>query len=94
MTPESRAAARGNGRPERSTGTTPVIPEDTRRPDTPVVTALRVRSTRATRLVTVRCPHCGRKHGHGVPYSSATRHRLAHCGRGGYVIALPAEVTP
>jgi hypothetical protein len=58
----------------------------------PTVVPVIVRETRATRLVTVECPYCGRRHGHGVPYSPATRHRAAECGRGGYVIALPSEV--
>jgi hypothetical protein len=92
MTPDSRAAARGNGRPERSTGTTPVPTTVTDPADVPVALAVRVRVTRATRLVTIECPYCGKRHGHGVPYSSATRHRVAECGRGGYVIALPTEV--
>jgi len=61
---------------------------------------LRVKATRTTRLVTIRCPICYRKHQHGWPYSLDTiGSRVAHCvGRnvptgapGGYFIPTPTE---
>jgi hypothetical protein len=87
-----RAARRGNDGPERSTGTTPTnILTVTDRADVPHVTAVRVVPCGATRQVTVRCPHCDRWHHHGWPLvSDRPGHRLAHCGRGGYIV----EVTP
>lgn len=56
------------------------------------VVAIDVHPAGATRDVTVRCPYCDRLHHHGWPWSNdRPGHRLAHCGRGGYVVALAAE---
>jgi len=41
--------------------------------------------------VRVRCPYCGREHLHGV--SGGAGHRIAHCGRGGYVLAVSTTHT-
>jgi len=69
----------------------------------PVALVLTVKSTATTRLVTIRCPICGRKHQHGWPYSLDTiGSRVAHCHRphvptgapGGYFIPTPTEETP
>lgn len=55
------------------------------------VAVLEVRPGRSTRSVVVRCPHCGRQHCHGWPYNCDTvGHRLAHCGRGSYFVAVVA----
>jgi hypothetical protein len=42
---------------------------------------LSVEADEFTRHVTVRCPLCGKKHLHGVPYESGREptHRVAHC---------------
>jgi hypothetical protein len=40
-----------------------------------------------TKVWTVPCPRCGRQHLHGAQPG----HRLAHCGRGAYVILPPKE---
>jgi len=69
-------------------------------PPLPVALVLTVKSTATTRLVTIRCPICGRKHQHGWPYSLDTiGSRVAHCvGRhvstgapGSYSIPTPTE---
>ena len=66
----------------------------------PVAAVLRVTPTSTTRLVTIRCPICHRKHQHGWPYSLDTiGSRVAHCvGRhvppgapGSYFIPTPTE---
>lgn len=64
----------------------------------PVALVLKVKPTTTTRLVTIRCPICYRKHQHGWPYSLDTiGSRVAHCvGRhvptgapGSYFIPTP-----
>jgi len=64
----------------------------------PVALVLTVKPTTTTRLVTIRCPICHRKHQHGWPYSLDTiGSRVAHCvGRhvppgapGSYFIPTP-----
>jgi len=66
----------------------------------PVALVLGVKATRTTRLVTIQCPICYRKHQHGWPYSLDTiGTRVAHCvGRnvppgspGSYSIPTPTE---
>ena len=66
----------------------------------PVALVLKVKPTTTTRLVTIRCPICHRKHQHGWPYSLDTiGSRVAHCvGRhvppgapGSYFIPTPTE---
>jgi hypothetical protein len=66
----------------------------------PVALVLRVQPTTTTRLVTVRCPICGRQHVHGWPYGLDTiGSRVPHCvGRnvptgapGSYFIPTPTE---
>jgi len=66
----------------------------------PVALVLRVQPTTTTRLVTVRCPICYRKHQHGWPYGLDTiGSRVPHCvGRnvptgapGSYFIPTPTE---
>ncbi len=66
----------------------------------PVALVLKVKPTTTTRLVTIRCPICHRKHQHGWPYSLDTiGTRVAHCvGRhvppgapGSYSIPTPTE---
>lgn len=48
---------------------------------------------RGGREVRVSCPFCGREHYHGA---ASGGHRIAHCGRGGYVLVLaePTTTTP
>lgn len=42
-----------------------------------------------TRHVSVRCPYCRRCHFHGIPpRTRLPTHRLADCGRGGYMVTL------
>ena len=46
----------------------------------PVVVPESVHPARDTRLVTIRCPWCDRKHTHGWPYGETEiGHRVAHC---------------
>lgn len=42
------------------------------------------------RQVRVLCPFCKRRHYHGA---ASGGHRIAHCGRGGYVLALTESTT-
>jgi len=82
------------GNPGSEPSTDPTTPTVADPSDVPHVVAARVVTTRHTRLVSVHCPYCGRRHGHGVPFGNlATRHRLAECGRGEYAIVLPDEVS-
>jgi len=46
---------------------------------------------RAGLQVRVRCPYCGREHRHGI--TGGAGHRVAHCGRGGYVLAVSTTHT-
>ena len=46
----------------------------------PVAEVLTVTPTRTTRLVTIRCPICGRQHVHGWPHGlDSIGSRVAHC---------------
>jgi len=69
----------------------------------PVAGVLTITPTKTTRLVTIRCPICRRKHTHGWPYSTDTiGSRVAHCvGRnvppgspGSYYVPTPTEAAP
>ncbi len=69
-------------------------------PPLPTALVLTVTPTKTTRLVTIRCPICRRKHQHGWPYSlDSIGTRVAHCvGRNvppgaptNYSIETPAE---
>ncbi len=59
-----------------------------------IVIPLTVRPTKSTRLLTVLCPFCGKKHGHGWPHDNVDPHpgfRAADCRPGGsYFIYIPA----
>jgi len=66
----------------------------------PVAVVLKVKPTSTTRLVTIRCPICHRKHTHGWPFALDTiGTRVAHCvGRhvppgspGSYYVLTPTE---
>ncbi len=66
----------------------------------PVALVLKVKPTTTTRLVTIRCPICHRKHTHGWPFGcESIGSRVAHCvGRnvpegapGSYFIPTPTE---
>jgi hypothetical protein len=60
--------------------------------ETPTAVLLSVTPTVTTRLIRVRCPHCGKVHTHGWPFGETViGHRVAHCagGAGGYVIPTP-----
>ncbi len=66
----------------------------------PVAVVLKVKPTSTTRLVTIRCPICHRKHTHGWPFALDTiGTRVAHCvGRhvppgspGSYYVPTPTE---
>ena len=49
---------------------------------TPVAAVVSVIELAHTRLVVVACPHCGRQHCHGWPYTEPdVGARNAHCGR-------------
>lgn len=52
------------------------------------VKALTITELKDTRLVTVVCPHCGKKHTHGWPYTDDdVGHRSSHCaGLTGYEV--------
>lgn len=42
------------------------------------------------RTCTLTCPHCGRQHSHGLgERGDLFGDRMAHCHRGGYVLARP-----
>ena len=61
----------------------------------PTVTAVDVRRTRVTRVVVIKCPHCGRRHEHGWGYGDDADpgHRLAHChAPAGYRITVPKDL--
>lgn len=64
----------------------------------PVAEVLTITPTPTTRLVRIRCPHCGKKHTHGWPYTQTViGHRVAHCVHGGavggYLIPTPEAGT-
>jgi hypothetical protein len=68
----------------------------------PVAGVLTITPTKTTRLVTIRCPVCRRKHTHGWPYTTDTiGARVAHCvtrniphgAPGNYFIPTPHEDT-
>jgi len=95
---------------ERTADPTPALPQqvsgamgtarsrvaNAERAEPPTVLAFKVRRTRAgNRIVTIRCPWCGRKHLHGLPAGESTvGHRASHCTRDvnrvGYLILTPA----
>lgn len=54
----------------------------------PHVPATRVPRTRNT--IEVTCPYCERRHRHGNGAPGGTRSRIAHCGRGSYVLGVVA----
>ena len=67
----------------------------------PEAELLTVTHTASTRLVTILCPICGRRHTHGWPYAAPTiGARAAHCHRphvppgawGSYYIDTPSTV--
>jgi|SRR4051794_8893032 hypothetical protein len=73
----------------------PFTPDGARDPFAEVIS---IKPGRETRYLTVRCPHCGRPHRHGLgwDHDEPVTHRLAHChgGRrpaGGYYVAIPAS---
>ncbi len=66
----------------------------------PTVQVLKVVETKWTRCITIKCPHCGRKHVHGWPYGQPDiGHRIGHClyprprpdSQPGYYVALPVD---
>lgn len=92
MTGTSHEQTPGSGTPGATSSTTTRPSSSTTvtdRADVLHVVAVRVVHCGATRQVTVRCPHCTRWHHHGWPLvSDQPGHRLAHCGRGGYVVEV------
>src|SRR5688572_13826859 len=77
--------------PENSKAQIDILADDDL-PTTPVVPIIKVVPTRHTRLIAIRCPHCGKTHTHGWPFEVGDRapgDRLAHCHRGSYFILAP-----
>lgn len=64
--------------------------------DEPTVNARLVRRVSCNEWVVDKCPHCGRKHHHGAgkhdePPRDCLGHRLAHCLKGGYFLAMSED---
>jgi hypothetical protein len=63
--------------------------------EVPVVVAVAVVPVKATRLVKLICPFCGKRHIHGWPYHHGdVGSRLSHCLDGGkpYYVVVPDEL--